>query len=298
MNKEQLEILRKKARNIYLYRYLLTLIICIILGLYTKSIFPAFIALIIGLVLTTLFASKPTSTFVKAYKELFVLKSLQSIFTDLVYEPEKGIDESVIRDTKMLYMGDSFDSNDYISGKYKDINVVASDIHIQEREERKDSEGNTETYWVTIFLGRWMIFDFNKTFKANIEICEKGFQNATISNWGQKTKYKKVSMEDEEFNKRFKVYAQNEHEAFYIITPSLMEKLKTISNKTNGNLLFCFVDNKLHVGLANNKDSFEHSIFTKIDEEKIIKEVTNEIKIITDFVDDLNLDNDLFKTEV
>ena len=298
MNKEQLENLRKKARNIYLYGYLITLIICIILGLYTKSIFPTFIVLMIGIVLTTLFAVKPTDAFTKAYKELFVLKSLQSIFTDLVYEPEKGIDESVIRDTKMLYMGDSFDSNDYISGKYKDINVVASDIHIQEREERKDSEGTTETYWVTIFLGRWMIFDFNKTFKANIEICEKGFQNATISNWGQKTKYKKVSMEDEEFNKRFKVYAQNEHEAFYIITPSLMEKLKTISNKTNGNLLFCFVDNKLHVGLANNKDSFEHSIFTKIDEEKIIKEVTNEIKIITDFVDDLNLDNDLFKTEV
>lgn len=100
MNKEQLEILRKKARNIYLYGYLITLIICIILGLYTKSIFPTFIVLMIGIVLTTLFAVKPTDTFTKAYKELFVLKSLQSIFTDLVYEPEKGIDEDKIRETK------------------------------------------------------------------------------------------------------------------------------------------------------------------------------------------------------
>lgn len=100
MNKEQLEILRKKARNIYHYGYLITLIICIILGLYTKSIFPRFIVLMIGIVLTTLFAVKPTDTFTKAYKELFVLKSLQSIFTDLVYEPEKGIDEDKIRETK------------------------------------------------------------------------------------------------------------------------------------------------------------------------------------------------------
>lgn len=298
MNKEQLENLRKKARNIYLYGYLITLIICIILGLYTKSIFPTFIALMIGIVLTTLFAVKPTDAFTKAYKELFVLKSLQSIFTDLVYEPEKGIDEDKIRETKMLYMGDSFTSNDYISGKYKNINVVASDIHIEEERQRTDSEGNTETYWVTIFLGKWMIFDFNKNFKANIQICEKGFQNAMISNWGQTTKYKKVTMEDESFNKIFKVYAQSEHEAFYIITPSLMEKLKTIANKSDGNLLFCFIDNKLHVGLANDKDSFEHGVFTKIDEEKIIKEVTSEIKAITDFVDELNLDNDLFKTEV
>lgn len=154
MNKEQLENLRKKARNIYLYGYLITLIICIILGLYTKSIFPTFIVLMIGIVLTTLFAVKPTDAFTKAYKELFVLKSLQSIFTDLVYEPEKGIDEDKIRETKMLYMGDSFTSNDYISGKYKNINVVASDIHIEEERQRTDSEGNTETYWVTIFLGK------------------------------------------------------------------------------------------------------------------------------------------------
>ncbi len=79
-------------------------------------------------------------------------------------------------------MGDSFTPNDYISCKYKNINVVASDIHIEEERQSTDSEGNTETYWVTIFLGKWMIFDFDKNFKANIKICEKGFQNAMISN--------------------------------------------------------------------------------------------------------------------
>jgi hypothetical protein len=54
----------------------------------------------------------------------------------------------------------------------------------------------------------------------------------------------------------------------------------------------------LHVGIQNNKDSFEHSIFTKINENKVIEEISKDIKLITSFVDELDLDNDLFRKEV
>ena len=110
--------------------------------------------------------------------------------------------------------------------------------------------------------------------------------------------YIKVSMEDQIFNKNFRIYAQDEHDAFYILTPSLMEKIKNLESSISGKLLFCFIDNKLHVGIQNNKDSFEHSIFTKIDEEKVKNEISKDIKMITAFVDELNLDNNLFRREV
>lgn len=143
-----------------------------------------------------------------------------------------------------------------------------------------------------------MIFDFNKNFKANIQLCQKGFGNAIVSNSGNKLKFKKVMMEDQIFNKQFSIYAQDEHEAFYILTPSLMEKIKNLANSIKGKILFCFIDNKLHIGLDNGKDSFEHSIFTKINENKILEEIAKDIKLITDFVDELDLDNDLFRKEV
>ena len=48
----------------------------------------------------------------------------------------------------------------------------------------------------------------------------------------------------------------------------------------------------------NREDSFEYNVFEPIDEKEINNNITKDIKLITDFVNELNLDNDLFKKEV
>lgn len=298
MSLEELEILRKKAKNIIIIGILISIAVAVVSFFITNSFVFPFIALFIGIIITYIIASKPTRKFILSFKETYVLKSLKSVFTELTYEPEKGISESIISNTGMMYMGDRYSSNDFVSGKYKNINVIQADVHIEEEHESTDSDGTTTTTWVTIFKGRWMIFDFNKIFKANVQVSQKGFGNSKISNWGEKIKYKKVMMEDQAFNNTFRTYAQNEHDAFYILTPSLMEKIKRLTGNISGKLLFCFIDNKLHIGIQNNKDSFEHSIFSKINEEKVINDISKDIKLITDFVDELSLDNDLFRREV
>lgn len=298
MTIEEVEALRKKAKDIIVKGLIISGSIGFVLAILGRTPGAIFYALIIGIVVSAIKVQKPKKEFIRAFKNVFVLKSLQSVFTDLVYEPEKGLNESVIANTGMMNMGDRYSSNDYISGKYKNINVVQADVHIEEEHESTDSDGHTTRTWVTIFRGRWMIFDFNKTFKANIQVSQKNFGNSKIKNWGQKIKYKKVMMEDQAFNNMFKTFAQEELDAFYILTPALMEKIKKLANSIQGKLLFCFIDNKLHIGLQNGKDSFEHSIFKQIDEEKVTNEIAQDIKVITNFVDELSLDNDLFRREV
>ena len=39
----------------------------------------------------------------------------------------------------------------------------------------------------------------------------------------------KVKMEDVDFNRMFKIYAENELDAFYILTPNMMEKIKKLN---------------------------------------------------------------------
>ena len=298
MSVEEVEQLRIKAKNNFLIGLSITIGAAFLLSFLLKTIFVSFFIIIIGIVITTIANNKPKKKFTLAFKETFVLKALNSVFTDLCYEPEKGLNSSIISNTKMMNMGDRYTSNDFISGKYKNVSVVQADVHIEEEHQSTDSDGNTTTTWVTIFRGRWMVFDFNKNFKANIQVCQKGFGNSRLSNWGAKIKYKKVMMEDQSFNNSFRTYAQDEHDAFYILTPALMERIKKLTNNMTGKLLFCFIDNKLHIGIQNNKDSFEHGIFKKIDEEKVTNEITQDIKLITDFVDELSLDNDLFRREV
>ena len=298
MNVTDLENLRKKVQRKVLLCIFITIISAIFIALITTTFSHSIIVLILGTIISFAICSKPIKTFTMAFKDLFVLKSLKSIFTDLQYNPMVGIDEGIIRETQMMNMGDRYSSNDLIIAKYKNINIMQADVHIEEEHQTTDSDGHTTTTYVTIFRGRWMIFDFNKTFKANLQLCQKGFSNSKLNNWGNKEKFKKVMLEDEAFNKMFRTYAQSEHEAFYILTPSLMEKIKNLVSSVNGKILFCFVDNKLHVGLQNNKDSFEHSIFKKIDEKQIIENISKDIKLITNFVDELDLDNDLFRKEV
>lgn len=298
MNIVELENLRKKIIRLIFIGVGVTVIIAGVVLYITREYMFLPIILITGIALSFIITIKPRNEFTLNYKKAFVLKSLQKIFTNLNYKPDMGLDREIIRNTEMMYMGDRYSSNDYISGTYKNINVIGADVHIEEKEESTDSEGHTTTTWVTLFLGKWMIFDFNKTFKANLEICQKGFQNAEVNTLFGSSKYNKVQMEDEEFNNHFRTYAQNEEEAFYILTPALMEKIKNLCNELNGTVLLCFIDNKLHVGLNNNRDSFEPSLFKKINEEEILNVISKDISLITSFIDELDLDNDLFRKGV
>lgn len=258
------------------------------------DLFISLFELIFGLIITTIIKNiingKDINKFNKAYKHIFVLKTLQNKFDNLIYNVESGFNESFIEQTRMIRTADRFESNDYVSGTYKNINFGQSDIHIQEKHETRDSDGNTRTTWVTIFEGRWMIFDFNKQFKSNIQIVSSDFI-AETSPW----KMKLVKMEDVEFNKKFKIYTQNELEVFYILTPHFMEKIKSIYNELKCGMMFCFIDNKLHIAIDNRDDSFEYDVYKPINEEEIKQEISKDIELITDLVDDLDLDNNLFK---
>lgn len=203
--------------------------------------------------------------------------------------------------TGMMNMGDRYTSEDYISATYKDVGFIQADVHIQSEETDVDSHGNRTKYYVTIFKGRWMIFEFNKKFKADVQISQKGFSNSRVGSLFSKKeeRFKKVKLESETFNKKFNVFAQDEHDAFYIITPSLMTRLEKLVSEVKGKFLFCFVDNLLHIGLDNRKDSFEPpSVFRKFDEKEIISNVLRDIKPIITLIEELNLDNDLFRREV
>ena len=234
---------------------------------------------------------KDIKLFNQNFKKLFVLKALEDNFDDVNFTPEQGFDESFINKIGMFDTADRYSSNDWFSAKYNDISFQHADIHTEDRHE--DSEGHVS--YTTRFLGRYMIFEFNKTFKANVSVANKGFSSVSLP---RKKKFHEVKMEDVEFNKCFKVYAENEYDAFYILTPHFMEKLKVLNNKVNAELLFGFVDNKLHIAVDNYDDSFEHDVFVEIDEVSIENEILKDIKLITDFVKDLDLENDLFRKEV
>lgn len=294
MSIDEVEYLRKNAVKNFFIWLLSLLAVTLVLG-YIFEVFHI-IMLIIPVGLAFVFTSGKKKEFDDAYKKYFALSSFNDMFSNVVFDLNNGISASEVENTHMMKMWDRFSSNDHVTGKFNDISFEYSDILIEDRE--TDDDGHT--HYVTMFKGQWFIFDFNKYFKSNLQVCEKGFSNAKRNNslFNNENNYKKIELEDIEFNKQFRVYAQNELEAFYVLTPNSMQRIKELNAKINGNFLFCFIDNKLHIALQNNKDSFERSIFGKIDEAKERLKVSSEVKVIKEFIEILNLDNTLFKRNI
>ena len=256
--------------------------------------FFTFFALVIGAVVISFLTSKDALAYQKAYKSYFVEKNLQTVFTNLEYAHGKGLSKDYLKATNMVNTGDRFSSNDFTKGHYKDVLFVQSDVHIEE--EHTDSDGNT-TY-VTIFRGRFMVFEFPKKFSFKLELIGKRFGAYSIPGKNQQTgrKMQKISTESGEFNSAFRIFGEDGFEAFYILDPAFMVKILNISEQHKNRVLLGFYDNKLLIGLNDGKDSFEPPKASQpINEAEETKKVSTDIKTITDFVDQLSLHRKLFK---
>ena len=294
----QLEELRlkavKKQNTIYIVSAIITAIIIAIL--INIKAYPAIIPIImVMLTISLLLANfiKEKKLFLKSYKEKIVIATLNSIFEDVHFDLEKGISKEVIRDTNMMSMGNTYYSNDYFYGKYKDIGFQCSDVTI--KEVTTDGEGHTTT--TTYFDGQWYIFEFNKNFKGSFQVCEKSFHYSKRQGglFSKEEKDEKIEMEDQEFNKQFKVFGTDPHSVFYVLTPNTIERIKKVNNEIPGSLLFCFKNSQLHIGVYNGKDLFEPKLRKKVNLQQDTQTTKSEINSILQFVDILRLDNDLFK---
>ena len=232
-----------------------------------KSIFcicaPILPGMMVAYALINALAFDSIKRFKDVYRQTIVRSTLIDIFNGRVVRlPRKSYDTMA-------------NINDHFVGEYKDVRF-------------KFNEGVFE-------------FEFNKPFQQILQISERGFRNRSIwlTDLTQLKTLKKIKVEDVEFNKKFAIYAQNEEEAFYMLTPNFIQGIKKLRNMKNTRLDFQFEDKYLRITVVNFKNWFEGKLFKRIINESDAREsVMQDIKFITDFVDELSLDNDLFKKEI
>lgn len=295
----------QKAQQAYKSRLIISLLVAIgallltalALVIFTGD-FASLVYLVIAIVIAVLgiilAVEKQSQTYRSSYKAYFVEKNLAKTFTDLRYDRKMGLAKELLQSTQMINTGDVYSSNDLATGKYKDVAFTQADVHIQE--ENTDKDGHTTHS--TIFKGRFMIFEFPKKFNFRLEVVERFFGANIIPGKNPETgrKFERIELESSEFNKIFKTYAEDGFEAFYILDPAFINNMIELGQEYKGKLLLCFVDNKLIVGLKDNKDAFEPpSAFKKLDETTEDTRVTEDIYLIINFIDKLKLDHKLFQ---
>lgn len=101
-----------------------------------------------------------------------------------------------------------------------------------------------------------------------------------------------IKLEDPEFEKRYKAYSSDEIEGRYLITPTFMERFRTLHTSFGTTKAKCsFYGNKVMFAISTRKNLFEiGDLYTPLTNPKQINTFLSEISAIYDLIDYFKLD--------
>lgn len=294
IQEEQLEKMRLKAKNLEKVVVVLSVVMLLVYiaigyllatqenGIGTLSGMKAviFIAEIIfvvavvavgtGLLLWLIIVKHAYDKFNLSFKSKYVLQVINAIdgFEKLQYVPKGGFTWDDVRNAAAVNCGDKkyYDSEDLLMGEYENIRFQISDVCTRKMV-RMSKKNRVEE----IFSGQMICLDqFDDTKRSNghIQIFEKKFMSNMVG-WKAENE---IHTENEIFNSRFSVFAYDEHNAYYILTPQRIEKIMHFADVMNGQVSFVFRDEKLFVAVRRD------SMFDASMDEPVSKQTKNIIE--------------------
>ena len=307
--KEKLHNLDKLRKEIleHIKKYVL---IGILLGLVTGCIgllidfiFILPILLIPFIIFSIVKVNPLWKNYYNRFKSEIIKEIILFINPDLSYDSTKKISKNIYKKSGIFqHSVDSYSGDDYVSGFNGETQIEFSELHTQYKTETYDSKGNRHEHWHTIFRGIFFSADFSKNFNAKTfvltDTAEKlfGFLGTKFQKIN-KSYGELVKLEDPVFEEKFVVYSDNQTEARYLLSPSMMERITTFVEKSNKKIQLSFVDSRLYIAIPFNKSLFEPKLFGEIVGVGNVKEYYSDLLLANDLVDDLNLNVRIWSKE-
>lgn len=195
---------------------------------------------------------------------------------------------------------DRYRGDDLISGKIDKTDFRCSELHTEYKTVTYDKNGGRRETWHTIFRGLFFHADFNKEIKGKTYI-EPDTAERLLGKFGQKLqvsqKGKLVKLENPEFEKIFAVYATDQIEARYILTPTIMEALVAIYKRYKRKMHLSFIGSRVYVAMCFNQNLFEPKVFSTVAKFKDVEFMYNLFRFNQAIVRELNLNTRIWTKE-
>ncbi len=284
-----LEKQRIETRNKILYTALIVAPIALLIILLDKELI--FFMVILGFIVLAGAGAFFSRKYVSNFKVGIIDKIVEFIDKDLNYSKDGCISQALFVESDIFrHRIDRYRGDDYVSGKLEQTQVKFSEIHAQYI--TRNSKGRTQHH--TIFKGLFFAADFNKAFKGKTivlpDTAERlfGGLGTMLQSWN-KTRGQLIKLEDPEFEKSFAVYGDDQIEARYILSTSLMKRIMDFKKKTNKRIYLSFVNSKLFVAIPYSRNLFEPRIFKTLLDFTPIKQYYEDLNVAVGIVEDLNL---------
>ncbi|HET8858351.1 DUF3137 domain-containing protein [Marivirga sp.] len=237
-----------------------------------------------------------SKSFTKVYKDNVIQKLVHFVDNDLSYNAVGGFPKSqYLRSELFNRTPDKYKAEDLVEGKVGQTHICFSEVK-SEYKTKSGSGKDRKTEWHTIFEGIFFEADFNKDFSTKTFILPD-YLERTLGFLGKKLQSFNVGrpplvkLEDPEFEKYFVVYGEDQVEARYILSTSLMKRLTDFAKKRKLPVYISFVGNSVFIAIYEIKNLFEPRIFRTNLNKELILEYYNMLELVIGLVEDLNLNN-------
>jgi hypothetical protein len=238
----------------------------------------------------------------KGYKDRFkaaiVPKIVAFIDPALNYEKDGRVPKAEFINSRLFTeRPDRYAGDDLVSGTLGRTAIQFSEIQVDRVEKHVTGSGSdrkTRTEVYPIFSGLFFAADFNKSFNTTtIVLPDKAEKRlGSLGQALQKLNVQNgelIKLEDPEFERLFVVYGQDQVEARYILSTSLMQRITAYQTRAQKDIRLSFAGNKLYVAIAFDRELFEPTLMESLLDFARVKEYHDDMKLVIDIVEVLNL---------
>ena len=247
-----------------------------------------FLFVVVGFVLIII-ASTIKSGIQKKFKNEFIVSLVKDTYPGCRYEPNTGLDLSVLMEPGFFRRPDRYFSEDLLVAEYEGIPFVMADFTFQDEHRRTDRNGHTTVTYETYAKGRYMQFDFKREFNQVIKVLETKFLGANVRG------LEEVETESLDFNKKFKCYSSNPLTAFYVLTPQIQLKLLELETKFKGSIFFAFMNGKFYLVINDNVNTLDLQLKGVVDANTLAI-IESQLSVPAAVIHELNLSGDKFNS--
>ena len=167
------------------------------------------------------------------------------------YSPTQGVAADVFDEPGIFNTRGGYGSDDRVRGKIGATAFEAADVS------RSYSTGGKNSRTVVVFRGLFFHLDFNKRLTGSTIVQPAGGSPGSL---GARTGLTRVELENPAFAEAFEVYATDEVEARYILTPAMMERVLALAAATAKPIYLGFKGTRAYLGVHYGRPLFEPGI--------------------------------------
>lgn len=250
----------------------------------------AWIPLVLGLA-GVVFALGSAAEVVSKFKADFRRQIVCAIAESfgLRFAPERCISKGDYEASRIfLEKTDRYTAGDELSGRIGSTRVRFSRVHSELKVVKRDAKGRKTVTWSTTFKGVMFMADFNKVIRSTTVVLPAFLGG--LGRWAERMNGRTghhVTLEDPDFEKQFVVYADDEVEARYILTPSLMRRVLDLFPDRDASV--SFAGSSIYVAIPMVGDPFAPRFFRTVVNSRFIEGYYNFIRRFVGMVDRLDL---------